>query len=368
MAGIYGVSVVNEIIPNLYLTSVYGATKENILKKGITLLVNAAQELPKQELPGVESIKLFLDDTPYANIGVYFDRIADKIHEHISGRGGRVMVHCVLGVSRSTSLVIAYLMKYRGMSMKSGFDLVSSRRPCVRPNPGFWRQLADYEKGLQSKPAAASQTYATPSSSYSSSSLSSGHSHNNHNSNNAYKKDTHSIPIQILSTSSSSRTKPQSSSSSSNFLSSSNHNHNHNHDHNHNHNHHQNHYNTLGSSTSHSIPVYHEYNSSYNTRPYSASRFTFDRDNYSNGSHYSAATNGNGLSKSTSYGKGLEKKDFDDQFVITTMPSSSLATTRYLTSNPSPGQHRTTFLVNDDPIGKKSSNFATTYRTSYGRY
>jgi protein-tyrosine phosphatase len=46
----------------------------------------------------------FLDDTPYAIINVYFDRIADKIHEHVL-RGGRSLVHCVLGVSRSTSLV-----------------------------------------------------------------------------------------------------------------------------------------------------------------------------------------------------------------------------------------------------------------------
>lgn len=152
---IYGVSQVNEITSGLYLTSVYGATREAIIKKGITLLVNAAQELPKQEIAGVESIKLFLDDTPYASIYVHFDRIADKIAEHLT-RGGRVMVHCVLGVSRSTSLVLAYLMKYKNMSLKSSFDLVSSRRPCVRPNPGFWRQLVDYEKRLLTNTAPPS--------------------------------------------------------------------------------------------------------------------------------------------------------------------------------------------------------------------
>ena len=88
----------------MWYQSVYGATREHIIKRGCTLLVNAAQELPKQEIPGVESIKLFLDDTPYAIINVYFDRIADKIHEHVM-RGGKSLVHCVLGVSRSTSLV-----------------------------------------------------------------------------------------------------------------------------------------------------------------------------------------------------------------------------------------------------------------------
>lgn len=153
----YGISQLSEIVPNLFLTSVYGATRENIVRKNVSLLINSAQELPKQDISGVESIKLFLDDTPYALINVYFDRLADKMHEHLS-RGGRVLVHCMLGVSRSASLVLAYLMKYKNMSLKSSYDLVSSRRPCARPNPGFWRQLVDYEKKLLSSYQSRSET------------------------------------------------------------------------------------------------------------------------------------------------------------------------------------------------------------------
>jgi atypical dual specificity phosphatase len=138
---------VTEISQNLFLTSIYGATKQNIKQRNITLLINAAQELPKMELQNVEVIKLFLDDAPHAMISVYFDRIADKINEHLTS-GGRVLVHCVLGVSRSTSLCLAYYIKYRNMTLKQAFEHVSSKRPCVRPNPGFWRQLIDYEKRI----------------------------------------------------------------------------------------------------------------------------------------------------------------------------------------------------------------------------
>ena len=77
----FDISQVNEIRPNIYLTSYYGATRKTIQNKGITLLINAAQELPKQEIYCVESIKLLLDDKPLANIYVYFDYISDKIHE-----------------------------------------------------------------------------------------------------------------------------------------------------------------------------------------------------------------------------------------------------------------------------------------------
>jgi hypothetical protein len=44
MAGsLYGISKINELTPHLLLTSVYGATRENILRNNCTLLVNCAQ-------------------------------------------------------------------------------------------------------------------------------------------------------------------------------------------------------------------------------------------------------------------------------------------------------------------------------------
>lgn len=168
--------------------------------------------------------------------------------------------------------------------------------------------MNDYERTLFNKP------YITTSSSSSS---------NNERSYNN-KTDT-SIPITIVS--SSNRNKPNVTSSSS-YLSSSS----------------SSAAANGASNYSASIPVYHDY-TSYNSRPFSASRYSFDRNN-----------NPNTLSKSISY-KQLEK-NIEDQFAI---PSSMQ--TRYL----SPGQHRT-IIVNDDPIGKKNPNFSTTYRTSYGRY
>jgi hypothetical protein len=50
------ITQVNEITPHLYLTSIYGAHKDTISKKGITLLVNAANELPKQEHHGKKEL------------------------------------------------------------------------------------------------------------------------------------------------------------------------------------------------------------------------------------------------------------------------------------------------------------------------
>lgn len=138
---------VSEITQNLYLTSVYGATKENIKRLKITLLLNVANELTKKNIHGVESVHILLKDSPEAPISTYFNTVNDKIHEHIK-RGGRVMVHCHLGISRSTTFVLAYLMKYRGMSLSNAYDFVLEKRSCIRPNLGFCEQLIDYENKL----------------------------------------------------------------------------------------------------------------------------------------------------------------------------------------------------------------------------
>lgn len=58
-------------------------------------------------------MRVRLDDVPSSNLYPYFDPVADKIKE-VASRGGRTLVHCMAGVSRSSSLCIAYLMKYKG--------------------------------------------------------------------------------------------------------------------------------------------------------------------------------------------------------------------------------------------------------------
>ncbi|OQV13404.1 hypothetical protein BV898_12356 [Hypsibius exemplaris] len=65
--------------------------------------------------------------------------------------GGRVLVHCLMGVSRSASVVLAYLVKYRGMSLEEAHELVRRQRPMISPNRGFWEQLSLFEKEFRRK-------------------------------------------------------------------------------------------------------------------------------------------------------------------------------------------------------------------------
>lgn len=61
-------------------------------------------------------------------------------------RAGRnVLVHCQQGVSRSASIVIAYLIRYHNMSYESASSLVRHKRACVKPNSGFVHALHEWE-------------------------------------------------------------------------------------------------------------------------------------------------------------------------------------------------------------------------------
>lgn len=52
-------------------------------------------------------------------------------------------------MSRSSSLVIAYLIKHEGHSLASAFAAVKDKRRIIQPNPGFWAQLQEFEAEIR---------------------------------------------------------------------------------------------------------------------------------------------------------------------------------------------------------------------------
>lgn len=138
---------VSKITDNLYLGSHLAVTAGTIKQLDIKLIINATVEIPELELDNVEFIHIKLPDAPHSPLNSWFDMVANKINA-VSMAGGNTLVHCVAGVSRSSSLCIAYLIKFKGMTLRSAYYHVKSCRPIIRPNVGFFKQLIEYEKTL----------------------------------------------------------------------------------------------------------------------------------------------------------------------------------------------------------------------------
>jgi protein-tyrosine phosphatase len=94
-----------------------------------------------------------------------FIGVRDGVHQDIAGTfpqffdfaeaattgspKAKLFVHCEVGVSRSASLVTAWLMKTKGMSFFDAVSHVRSKRAQVLPNIGFASQLQRLEHELQ---------------------------------------------------------------------------------------------------------------------------------------------------------------------------------------------------------------------------
>lgn len=79
--------------------------------------------------------------TPFLDLLSYFDETYEFIREGMIR--GAVLVHCQMGVSRSATVVIAYLMKKYNITAKEALEKVKMKR-CVFPNQGFVAQLGSY--------------------------------------------------------------------------------------------------------------------------------------------------------------------------------------------------------------------------------
>jgi protein-tyrosine phosphatase len=86
-----------------------------------------------------------MEDKEDAQIMKSFDDAADWIHQQLtSSLKSNVLVHCFAGISRSPTIVAAYLIKYHQYSAQKAMDLIRCYRPIVDPNRGFLSQLCTY--------------------------------------------------------------------------------------------------------------------------------------------------------------------------------------------------------------------------------
>jgi len=130
----------------LYLGSHENATNMQQLKDlGITHILNMAAELENAYPNDFKYFSCKLDDLSTENIGAHLQE-ALKFIDEAKASSSKVLVHCAMGISRSSSIAIAYIMRERGFTFEQAKQFVKSQRSCIQPNPGFSKQLLDFEK------------------------------------------------------------------------------------------------------------------------------------------------------------------------------------------------------------------------------
>ncbi|KAJ3574685.1 hypothetical protein NP233_g1586 [Leucocoprinus birnbaumii] len=144
----------------LYLGNFAAAqSPEHRKKLAITHLLSVCNECPLSSSgpTGLAHLQITVEDTEYSDLLIHLPKTSRFIQEALQ-EGGRVLVHCVMGVSRSTTVVAAFLMKHRKMDARSALRYIKQRRPQVHPNYGFIKQLDTYAK-CQFEPCSTNPVY-----------------------------------------------------------------------------------------------------------------------------------------------------------------------------------------------------------------
>ena len=147
----------SEIIPNFLYVSSYNATKNKTLleKNKITHIINCAADFCENVFESENKytyLSFYLKDHVLENIECIFYECI-KFIDSVKEKGGRVLVHCIQGISRSVTLVMAYLIYKNKLTYDKAFNIVQSKREISSPNFGFSIQLQNFYLRLYESPS-----------------------------------------------------------------------------------------------------------------------------------------------------------------------------------------------------------------------
>jgi len=141
-----------EVVSRVYIADLWTASNANTLSS--LKISHVVSVMPGDiDIPPWDPSKLLqiaVDDMPFAEILTHLDKAVEWITWALnSGPDARVLVHCFQGISRSTTVVAAYLMSSRGWSVSKALTHIKAVRRVAEPNVGFVSQLKEYEATLK---------------------------------------------------------------------------------------------------------------------------------------------------------------------------------------------------------------------------
>ena len=144
--------VPQQIVPRLWLGSKFAANApEELARLGITHVLSIAGARQRSNrAPACATIhfeRVFVDDTVEAagELAGLLEHCVSCLQSWLEDESvGGVLVHCTQGVSRSATVLAAYLMRANNEDSSAALARVQARRYCVNPNDGFREVLLTF--------------------------------------------------------------------------------------------------------------------------------------------------------------------------------------------------------------------------------
>jgi protein-tyrosine phosphatase len=162
----YNISKIND---RMYIGDLASATnKDELEKTGITHIISVINGSIKYYPKTFEYKLIHINDDPWVKIEDYFDECIEFINEVFKTENTKIMIHCQKGISRSVTIMLAYLLNDMIKNKKNEIEITDESinninktniaekmvdemvktiqiyRPIAKPNEGFAKALVDY--------------------------------------------------------------------------------------------------------------------------------------------------------------------------------------------------------------------------------
>jgi protein tyrosine phosphatase (PTP) superfamily phosphohydrolase (DUF442 family) len=139
---------VQHIQDGVYIGDLASASNHTEMKKlGITHVISAVPGAAPAFPKDFKYMHVPVMDIESENIKPYLRNAIMFIDDAIFHKG-KVLVHCMCGVSRSATIVAAWLISRQDSSktVEDTLRIIREKRGCINPNPGFKTQLEEYRQ------------------------------------------------------------------------------------------------------------------------------------------------------------------------------------------------------------------------------
>lgn len=168
LSGIFPLEINPEIVNQMGITHILSCVNNDTVEKiqGDILLTNPNLTIMTVNYKDNVSQNLWNKNKNFVNLktypkNIYHETNLEKFREHIHDKpcmeicykfidnvvksGGKILIHCMAGVSRSASVTIYYFMKKNNKGYYPIYREIKQKRQIIRPNKSFVQQLLKYD-------------------------------------------------------------------------------------------------------------------------------------------------------------------------------------------------------------------------------
>jgi predicted protein tyrosine phosphatase len=146
----------DKVAERLYVGALDAAEKATVLKKyNITHVVSILSPAGGGAVSllqhiGISYRRFLLEDEEHADITQFFGPTFRFVNRALrkNNSSTNVLIHCFMGISRSSTLACSYLMRTHQWSATAALEHIRQSRLEASPNPGFLQQLQQFEWDL----------------------------------------------------------------------------------------------------------------------------------------------------------------------------------------------------------------------------